>query len=161
MSTHLDPSAQSGSSGRMKARPPVDPPRASNPSFEDVQVQWFARTGPFPAGNPTPPPPRPSSIPSMPQHHARDEDSEDEAMELADEDLDEDIEDAEVDVRLDSLVDPRELSAETPSAMAESGEQDTRAAHHASYETQHEEELDTLVTNTRPFLRARVWGSED
>lgn len=158
MSTHLDPTAQSGSSGRMKARPPVDPPRASNPSFEDVQVQWFARTGPFPAGNPTPPPPRPSSMPPIPSvSHPQGSDDyarEDEAMELADEDLDEDIEEAEVDVALDSLVDPQEMAA--------SGEQDTRA-HRASYETEHEpdEELDTLVTNTRPFLRARVWGSED
>jgi len=62
MSSHLDPPAQSrGSSGRMtaQARVEADAPRPSNPSFEDVQVQWFARTGPFPAGAPTPPPPPP------------------------------------------------------------------------------------------------------
>ena len=35
------------SSGRMKT-PGGDAPRVSQASLEDVQVQWFARTGPFP-----------------------------------------------------------------------------------------------------------------
>jgi len=162
----------------MKAQPPVDAPRPSSPSFEDVQVQWFARTGPFPAANPTPPPPPPSG---MPPSMARSRfEREGDAIELADDDLDDDDEEADadaeadVDVALDSLVDPEELTAsgERPSErtlLRESAHQ-THQAHPTQHTqqtqprrepTEHDEEFDTLVTSTRPWVRTRVWGSED
>ena len=155
----------------MKAQPPVDAPRPSNPSFEDVQVQWFARTGPFPAANPTPPPPPPSG---MPPSMARSRfDREDDEIELADDDLDDDDDsdaeaDADVDVPLDSLVDPQEMSAsgERPTERTLLGQgaqaaQQAQQTPHRREPTEHDEEFDTLVTATRPWVRTRVWGSED
>jgi hypothetical protein len=52
MDTLVDPSEQQTrrSSSRMRAHAPSDAARYSQPSVvEEAEVQWFARTGPFPA----------------------------------------------------------------------------------------------------------------
>jgi hypothetical protein len=189
-----------------QARVEADAPRPSNPSFEDVQVQWFARTGPFPAGAPTPPPPPPSTPPADPDATLQTSTADASGsqvtssqmstrvrgraphlapeVELAAEDLD-DADDldaaAEVDVPLDSLVDAQELamsgehSGERPSSRLrarspqasdaegadEQEEEEDEEEEEETRELHPDEELDTLVTATRPWVRTRVWASED
>ena len=143
MDTLVDPSEQQ-TTRRSSSRMKVDAPRNTLPSVADAEVQWFARTGAFPRA------PSTSLSTSPPPAHDR----------LAHDRLGGHL-DPRFDLRAGHLLDSDDLEDDDDELAEDVALDSFSTEADSDGDLASDESSDTLVLATRPFVRARIWSSED